>query len=304
MLYGAIPSPPDDRDYSIASFTSVKSIFPDEFMIMPKEEISVYDQGDTSMCVAFSLAEIKEMQEVKDQGEKIVFSPGFIYGNRNSQDYNGEGMVLRNALKHLQDEGVVLYKDFPFIGAYSDCYRILQQVIKLLLPKAEPYKILNYVRLWNSNEVKTALMELGPVLLSCKITESFLLTGKDGKVPPYAGDYLGNHAMVIVGWNKDGWVVLNSYGNWGDNGFLYIPFDYPGISELWSLTDMERKVLSVEEGIVMKINQKEYTINGEKKEMDVAPKIENGRTLVPIRFVAQALGKQVIWQPPDTIIIK
>jgi len=38
-------------------------------------------------------------------------------------------------------------------------------------------------------------------------------------------------------------------------------------------------------------------VNGRVIQTDVAPRIINGHTLVPIRFVAQALGANVTWQP-------
>lgn len=47
-------------------------------------------------------------------------------------------------------------------------------------------------------------------------------------------------------------------------------------------------------GLVLTINKKEYTINGQVKEIEVAPRIENGRTLVPIA-VLRDLGLDVEW---------
>ena len=49
--------------------------------------------------------------------------------------------------------------------------------------------------------------------------------------------------------------------------------------------------------VVMTIGKTAYTINGAAHEMDVAPAVEPGwdRTLVPIRFVAEALGMEVEW---------
>jgi N-acetylmuramoyl-L-alanine amidase len=46
--------------------------------------------------------------------------------------------------------------------------------------------------------------------------------------------------------------------------------------------------------LVLKIGQKTYTINGQLKEIEVAPKIEKGRTLVPIA-VLRDLGLEVEW---------
>ena len=46
--------------------------------------------------------------------------------------------------------------------------------------------------------------------------------------------------------------------------------------------------------LVLTIDKKEYTVNGQVKQSDVAPKIENGRTLVPI-YLLRELGLKVEW---------
>ena len=45
--------------------------------------------------------------------------------------------------------------------------------------------------------------------------------------------------------------------------------------------------------VVMTIDKKEYKVNDKDMTMDVAPYIANDRTLVPVRFVAEALGFKV-----------
>jgi len=48
--------------------------------------------------------------------------------------------------------------------------------------------------------------------------------------------------------------------------------------------------------IIMILNEKSYTVNGEEKEMDVEPFLaKSGFTLVPLRFVAENLDCQVAW---------
>ena len=46
--------------------------------------------------------------------------------------------------------------------------------------------------------------------------------------------------------------------------------------------------------VVMTIGSAEYTVNGEAKTADVAPFINGSRTMVPVRFVAEAFGIKVI----------
>lgn len=56
--------------------------------------------------------------------------------------------------------------------------------------------------------------------------------------------------------------------------------------------------------IEMAIGKKNYTIDGAKKSMDVAPMATNNRTLVPLRFLVESLGGQVDWdQEKQTIHI-
>lgn len=49
--------------------------------------------------------------------------------------------------------------------------------------------------------------------------------------------------------------------------------------------------------IVLEIGSTTALVDGREVELDAAPRIENGRTLVPIRFVAEALGHRVDWEP-------
>lgn len=45
----------------------------------------------------------------------------------------------------------------------------------------------------------------------------------------------------------------------------------------------------------MTLGKTEYNVNGERKTMDVAPIIRNSRTMLPVRYVAEALGATVVW---------
>lgn len=48
--------------------------------------------------------------------------------------------------------------------------------------------------------------------------------------------------------------------------------------------------------ITMQIGKKAATVNGKEIVLDVAPFIVNGRTLVPIRFISETFGAEVIWE--------
>ena len=50
-----------------------------------------------------------------------------------------------------------------------------------------------------------------------------------------------------------------------------------------------------DENVQLTIDSKTLLKNGEASQMDVAPTIVNDRTMVPVRFIAEALGGMVEW---------
>lgn len=72
-------------------------------------------------------------------------------------------------------------------------------------------------------------------------------------------------------------------------------FEAMGAEVLWDgstqkITAQDNRAL-----VIAKIGERELTVNGKPIELDVAPQIVNGRTLVPVRFVAESFGADVKW---------
>jgi hypothetical protein len=55
--------------------------------------------------------------------------------------------------------------------------------------------------------------------------------------------------------------------------------------------------------VIMRVGQTSYTINGITHTMDVAPRIINNRTLIPLRVISEAFGCEVEWDG-DTQTVK
>lgn len=71
--------------------------------------------------------------------------------------------------------------------------------------------------------VKTAVLE-APVVTSFLVYEDFRYY-VSGVYQHVSGEYLGGHAVVIVGWNdaQDCWIIKNSWADdWGENGYFRI----------------------------------------------------------------------------------
>lgn len=55
--------------------------------------------------------------------------------------------------------------------------------------------------------------------------------------------------------------------------------------------------------IAMTLDSAEYSVNGESKTLDVPAKSYNGRTMIPLRVMAESIGKKVFWDPAGYIYI-
>ena len=121
---------------------------------------------------------------------------------------------------------------------------------------------------------------------------------KQGEVPAPAEDTIimrvGAKEYTIFGKNAtmDTAPVINS-----DNRTL-VPIRF--VSEALDATvdwNEEARTVTITRGetvIVMTIGEESYTVNGEARTTDTAPIInEDSRTLVPVRFVSEALGATV-----------
>jgi hypothetical protein len=80
-------------------------------------------------------------------------------------------------------------------------------------------------------------------------------------------------------------------------------FEELGAQVTW---DAETKTIYGSKGrniIILQIDNIKAFINSAEVELDVAPQIIDGRTLVPTRFIAEALGADVTWDAENNSVI-
>ena len=74
------------------------------------------------------------------------------------------------------------------------------------------------------DSVKKDIFTNGTVTAAFTVYEDFV-TYKSGVYKHTSGKALGGHAVKIVGWGVDHWIVNNSWNEtWGDNGTFKIAF--------------------------------------------------------------------------------
>lgn len=71
----------------------------------------------------------------------------------------------------------------------------------------------------------------------------------------------------------------------------------------WDSQSQKVSISSERVNISMWIGQKKAVVNGREVAMDVPPRIDQGRTLVPLRFVGESLGTAVAWESATSSVI-
>lgn len=229
-MLGALPFRADVRDYKL-SFAQEE--YPESFKLKAPR---IKSQGSVGSCVAHSIAEANEWFHREQEKEDKLMSTGFIYGNRRNSSSKTSGMYVREALANMCKYGNVFKEDFKENKEVPEAIDLFESRFDSLKDKAYPNRFSTYFKLNNDNDIKHALMNYGPVVFAMPWYKD--ITVKDGIMQVNTkSEKSGGHCMLIYGWNKDGWLIQNSWGsNWGSGGRAVLPFDVKK-SEAWGVTD-------------------------------------------------------------------
>ena len=230
--FGALPSPPDIRDYQLASGAVDLSTLPETFI---NTKTKIKSQGNKQTCVAHALSSLVEFHDSLHE----TFSTDFIYGCRTDSDYLGEGMYLRDGLKVLQHYGDVLLEDLPGNTDVPTARQKVSQNFSSLKEKAFPNRISTYYKVNTVDELKHSLYFNGPVPGSIRWFSGAKIDKQGNYLYTPSKEFTG-HAILIVGWTKDSFICQNSWGTWsGDKGYFYIPFEKLSevFFEIYAVTD-------------------------------------------------------------------
>jgi hypothetical protein len=205
---GALPSPPDDRDFPIEQLYALtgqeKAIVIPAVYYAPNETYAPLNQGTTPQCVAYSSGAMKLCQDGMWPLDAGTFFKR-IGGGPN-------GAITRNAFDQLLKVGYPPDEANHMIGSYW-AVKVIQA------------------------EIQAAIMAFGPVVLSVTWYHSWF-TPIGGVLP--AEDYpAGDHAILAFGWDSKGLRLRNSWGTkWGNGGDCYLPWSMlSAVGEVWKAVD-------------------------------------------------------------------
>lgn len=236
--FGWRPQFPDPRDLKYAVSWSPKAL-PDE-VDLRSDFSPPLDQGKLSSCVANGVAAcLQYLQNINHYPWRFTPSRLLLYYECRAREgtiLQDAGAYIRDAIKVINEVGVCPETSNPgWSWKYSDdpvrfrlkppaaCYK------NALGHKSLLYKSVNNRSL---TELKSVLAEGFPIVFGSLLYESFFSPDvtKTGMVlMPKSGEKIaGGHCQVICGYieNLRVFIVRNSWGQWGDQGSCYIPYEY------------------------------------------------------------------------------
>ncbi len=198
-----------------------------------REENLILDQGDNGACSGYALASVinyllwQQQNNSEIVSPKMLFNLARIYDEWNGEDY--EGSSCRGAMKGWHKHGVCAKSYWEFdqeepkdgwdidsierpLGAY---YRVNKDSI---------------------SDIQAALCEVGALYVSAAIHDGWWSLNnykdrdiasveRDLPVIPYDSFPQGNHAFVIIGYTRQGFIIQNSWGRgWGNCGFAILSY--------------------------------------------------------------------------------
>ena len=160
----------------------------------------IENQGQTSKCVAYSICSWLDWR--KNIGEHDnngnQFNVDTIYGVR--RDKSANGMMITEALHFLTSTDL------------------------------SNYKINGYSKIGSIECAKTSLIVNGPVIAGMGV-HSYNSDFWNG------AENMGGHCILIVGYNENGFIIRNSWGNlFGNKGYTLLPYNkFKSICEAWTI---------------------------------------------------------------------
>lgn len=226
QFYGLIPSKRDIRDYRLNKKIHKVVDLPETFSV---GTTYIKNQGQVGSCVAHSVSSVIE------HTDHLMYSTDWIYGYRPFGYYQGDGMMVSQALKTITQLGAVRYLDLPSNTEMPKAKEIVKARLEELKGLAANKKALKYARLYSTQQIKEAIFtSKSPVIICINIGVNGLRLENGVAKIPTATD--GGHALMCYGWNETGLLIQNSWGrSWGNKGTFILPYDYP-FTEAWAVS--------------------------------------------------------------------
>ena len=189
------------------------------------------DQGSTGSCVGWATADSLLRWHLVKAGrladnEKLAVRFQWMAAKETDQFMlrpttfiEAEGTSLKAVLDVTRKYGAVRDRDLPFASG-----RLYRGNAKTFYVLASEFRIRRYVNLGRKlREWRNWLANEGPVLARLDVDDTWRdAKATKGVLEEYHPTTDAGHAIALVGYDEDHFIVRNSWGrSWGDQGFGY-----------------------------------------------------------------------------------
>lgn len=208
----AVQDVPDLRDWPFEpSLNQLKRY------IAPPRGLRILNQHSEGACTGFGLAAVINLLNSR-RGSKVNVSPRMLYEMARLHDeWPGEayaGSSCRGAIKGWYNMGVCTDRQWPYVAEEPN-YLTLKRA-----KAARENTVGAYYRVQPAiADFHAAINEAGAVFCSAHTHQGWQGPNRNsGLITPHP-EREGGHAFAIVGYNKQGFWIQNSWGrDWGRNG--------------------------------------------------------------------------------------
>lgn len=245
-----------DKKYAMHVESASKVVYPSKVDLRPLDA-PVFDQGEIGSCSANAgagAAEFLELQEMRAKaavGQELfdpktfaIMSRLYLYYNERVLDGDvsqDAGSTLRSCMLAIQNYGMCKESTWPYGPNW-----LYKRPSAFAYNEGKAHKETHHYRLQNLEDMKRCLMHGFPFVFGIAVYDSFLSeeVAANGVVPMPNPDYeamQGGHALLCVGYDDAMGVFIfkNSWGQWADKGYGYLPYAYMTNPELaadfWTL---------------------------------------------------------------------
>ena len=236
---GYRPDPPKTTDFPASELLAAAPP-PPPSASLKHLVVEVLDQGAHSSCVAHAILQAVRCSH-RAQGIAQPELGSRLFGYYLSRAYhhdtaNDSGTYLRLFFQALNKFGFCPESIWPYDKDFSDMPP--QSAFRAAFDQASPtvYRRIDATGADRLDAIKRAIAGGFPVCFGTDVDSAFCSNQLAEPVRPPTANIAGGHAMMVGGYDGDTFEVVNSWGSWGDAGWVKLSGDYlawDGTRDLW-----------------------------------------------------------------------